>query len=63
MLGDGSSIVLDLYLATALWNTEEREVLVLQAEGGSLVGMSLLHGNRVILYVVDNGDVIIDTWP
>jgi predicted aspartyl protease len=55
--------VLDLYLATVMWNEEEREVLVLQAEGGPLIGMSLLYGYRVILNVVDNGDVIIDTLP
>jgi clan AA aspartic protease len=63
MLGDGRSVVLDLYLATVMWNEEEREVLVLQAEGGPLLGMSLLYGYRVILHVVENGDVIIDTSP
>ena len=63
MLGDGRSVVLDLYLATVMWNEEEHEVLVLQAEGGPLIGMSLLYGYRVILHVVENGDVIIDTSP
>jgi clan AA aspartic protease len=61
MLADGRSVVLDLYLATVSWNEEEREVLVLQAEGGPLIGMSLLDGHRVILHVIDNGEVIIDT--
>jgi clan AA aspartic protease len=32
-LADGSTVVLDLYLATILWHGQEREVLVLQAEG------------------------------
>ncbi|HXH13900.1 MAG TPA: clan AA aspartic protease [Alphaproteobacteria bacterium] len=63
MLADGRSVVLDLYLATIVWGGEEREVLVLQAEGGSLIGMSLLYGHRVTLNVVDNGSVIIDTLP
>jgi clan AA aspartic protease len=62
-LGDGSTVVLDLYLATVLWDTQPREVLVLEAEGGPLMGMALLYGNRVILHVVDNGDVLIDPWP
>ena len=62
-LGDGCSVVLDLYLATVMWNEEEREVLVLQAEGGPLIGMALLYGYRVIFNVVENGDVIIDTLP
>ena len=37
-------------------------MLVLQADGGPLVGMSLLYGNRVMLEVVDNGDVTIDSY-
>jgi len=63
MLGDGSTVVLDLYLATVVWDTQPREVLVLQAEGSPLMGMALLYGNRVILHVVDNGDVLIEPWP
>ena len=62
-LDDGSTVVLDLYLATVLWDTQPREVLVLAAEGGSLMGMAMLYGHRVILHVVDNGDVLIDPWP
>jgi len=62
-LGDGSMVVLDLYLATVLWDTQPREVLVLAAEGGPLMGMAMLYGNRVMLHVVDNGDVLIDPWP
>ena len=62
-LGDGSTVVLDLYLATLAWNQQEREVLVMQAEGGPLVGMSLLYGYRVILDVGDGGAVIIDALP
>jgi len=62
-LGDGSSVVLDLYLASLVWNGEVREVVVLQAEGGPLVGMSLLQGHRVILHVIDNGEVIVDAVP
>ena len=62
-LGDGSTVVLDLYLATVLWDTQPREILVLAAEGGPLMGMAMLDGHRVILHVVDNGDVLIDPWP
>ena len=62
-LGDGSTVVLDLYLATVLWDTQPREVLVLAAEGGPLMGMAMLYEHRVILHVVDNGDVLIDLWP
>jgi clan AA aspartic protease len=62
-LGDGSIVVLDLYLATVLWHEQAREVLVLQADGGPLVGMALLYGSRVVLHVVDDGDVLIEPWP
>ena len=58
-LGDGNVVVLDMYLAKVLWHGQEREVLILEAEGGPLVGMSLLYGSRVMLEVVDNGDVTI----
>ena len=62
-LGDGSTVVLDLYLATVLWDMQPREVLVLAAEGGSLMGMAMLYGHRVIVHVLDNGDVLIEPWP
>ena len=62
-LADGSTVVLDLYLATILWHGQEREVLVLQAEGGPLMGMALLYGSRVVFHVVDDGDVLIEPWP
>ena len=58
-LGDGNTVVLDVYLAKVLWHSQEREILVLQAEGGPLVGMSLLNGNRVTLVVVAGGAVTI----
>ena len=59
-LGDGNVVVLNMYLAKVLWDRHEREVLVLQADGGPLVGMSLLYGSHVMLEVVDNGNVTID---
>jgi clan AA aspartic protease len=59
-LGDGSIVALDLYLATVFWHAQEREVLVLQADGGPLVGMALLSGNRVVLHVIDDGEVLIE---
>ena len=58
-LGDGNVVVLDVYLAMVLWHGQQREVLALQADGGPLIGMSLLYGNRVMLEIIDNGDVTI----
>lgn len=62
-LGDGNTVVLDGYLANVVWHDQEREILVLQAEGGPLIGMSLLYGNRVTATIVDGGDVTIDPLP
>jgi clan AA aspartic protease len=47
-LEHGTIVVLDLYLATVLWHEQAREVLVLQTDGGPLVGMALLYGSRVV---------------
>lgn len=60
ILGDGNTVALELYRAKVLWHAEEREVPVLRTDGGPLVGMALLKGNRVILDVVTDGDVRID---
>lgn len=59
-LGDGHSVVLDAYLGTVIWHGRERPILVLQAEGGPLIGMSLLFGSRVTLNIEDGGNVSID---
>jgi clan AA aspartic protease len=59
-LADGSIVALDVYLAIVQCHEEEREVLALQSEGGALVGMSLLYGSRVVLHVVEDGDVLIE---
>ena len=58
-LGDGNVVVLDVYLAMVLWHGQQREVLAVQADGGALIGMSLLYGNRVMLEIIDDGDVTI----
>ncbi len=59
-LGDGNTVVLDVYLAKVVWHSHQREVLALETEGSPLIGMSLLYGNRVMLTVVNDGDVTID---
>jgi clan AA aspartic protease len=62
-LGDGNAVVLDAYFATVAWHGQARDVLVLQAEGGALIGMSLLYGSRVSMEVIDDGDVVIEKLP
>ena len=63
ILGDGSNVTLDLYRAKVLWHNAERIVYVLRSDAELLVGMSLLHGSRVTLDVVTNGNVTIDVLP
>ena len=55
----GPTYPLNLYRAKVIWHGVERLVYVLRADAESLVGMSLLHGSRVTLDVVTNGDVTI----
>ena len=59
-LGDGSTVRLDVYQATVLWDNRERLVLTLASESGVLVGMSMLFGHRVTLDVHDGGVVRIE---
>ena len=63
ILGDGSTVTLDLYRAKVRWHDIERIVYVLRADAELLVGMSLLHGSRVTLDVVTNGNVTIEALP
>lgn len=59
-LGDGRRVEMDLYVASVLWNEEPRDVLVLAAEGGVLLGMAMLEGSRLTLDVEDDGAVTIE---
>ncbi len=63
ILGDGNIAAFQLYRAKVLWYGEEREVPVLGARSGSLVGMSMLRGSRLTLDVVPDGDVTITPLP
>jgi len=63
ILGDGSNVPLELYRAKVLWHNVERIVYVLRSDAELLIGMSLLHGSRVTLDVVTNGNVTIDVLP
>ena len=60
-LGDGNTVLLDVCIATVLWFNERREVLALRADGGPLIDMSLLHGNRLNMEVLNGGEVTIES--
>ena len=64
ILGDGNEVDVDLYLGIVLWQGEERIGQVLSTDDSkALVGMSLLYGNRLILDVVTDGEITIETLP
>jgi predicted aspartyl protease len=63
ILAGGISVRLRLFRASVLWHGQQHSLLVVETDGGPLVGMRLLHGNRVTLDVVDGGDVTIEPLP
>ena len=42
---------------------QERDILILETDGGPLIGMALLYGYRVTPDVVDGGPVTIAVLP
>lgn len=58
-LADGSIVTLRRFHATIRWDRGGRDVLVLESEGGALVGMSLMEGHRLAMLVVPGGEVVI----
>ena len=63
-LGDGSDIRVDIFLAAVIWHDDiERPALVLRAEGGALVGMSMLGGSRLTIDVEAGGPVLVEPLP
>ncbi len=53
-LGDGNTVLMNIYRATVIWDGLPRPVQVMETEDVSLIGMSLLYGYRVILDVVSS---------
>ena len=62
-LGDGSNANLREFEAVVNWDGQERDILILEAEGGPLIGMALLYGYDVWLRVLDGGQVKVEAVP
>ena len=60
-LGDGRDVDMNVYVAIVVWGAEERGALVLEADGGALVGMALLDGCRLTIDVEAGGDVRVES--
>ena len=62
-LSDGSEVAIDVFAATAVWDSRDRQVTVLATEGGVLVGMAMLFGFRLTLEGTVGGLVQIEALP
>jgi clan AA aspartic protease len=62
-LSDGSEVAMDVFEATVVWDTRERQVTVLATEGGVLVGMAMLLGFRLTIEGAVGGLVQIEALP
>ena len=58
-LGDGSLVRTSAFKVWISWDGNEVEARALEAEGGVLLGMSLLHGHRFTMDVLEGGAVTI----
>ncbi len=60
-LGDGNEVRMELFIASVRWQEKLKDVLVLAAEGGILLGMAMLLGCRLTLDVEAGGMVAIES--
>jgi clan AA aspartic protease len=63
VLANGKREQFDIYAATVIWDGMQRRLLVEAANTDPLIGMRLLHGHRLSIHVVPNGDVTIEEAP
>ena len=62
-LANGTRVSMPRYSAKVSWHGQLVEVEVLQTEGESAIGMSLLENSIVKLQVWDGGEVLIEERP
>jgi clan AA aspartic protease len=62
-LASGAQATVRIYNAIVHWHGQPRVVHAVEVQGGALVGMSLLRGNRLTVDVVVNGSVRIEPIP
>ena len=59
-LGDGSEAIFDMYKANVIWDGKAKVIDVAASEAEPLVGMSLLHGFKIQIEVIEGGIVTIE---
>ena len=60
MLADGSEAVLPVYRGEVLWHGKGLRIPIGQADGGVLIGMSLLRGSRLTVEARPGGETRIE---
>jgi predicted aspartyl protease len=59
-LADGEDVETSSYNCTVFWDGQQLEALVIECDGGPLVGMSMLYGHHLHIEAVDGGLVTIE---
>lgn len=59
-LADGGKAQFDTYVATVDWHGTVRSVMVIESDGGNLLGMALLNSSRLVIDVREGGLVTIE---
>jgi clan AA aspartic protease len=59
-LGDGTSCIFDVYIATVIWDGEYRVIDINESETVPLIGMRLLRGYDLRIQIIEGGTVTID---
>ena len=63
VLGDGTTVLMNIYDATVIWDGQAKAVEVIESETFPLVGMRMMAGNRLRMDVVPGGAVEIEPLP
>jgi clan AA aspartic protease len=62
-LGDGTSCIFDVYIATVIWDGQYRIIDINESETVSLIGMRLLRGYDLRIRAIEGGTVTIEALP
>ena len=57
ILADGSSLLVEMYQGTVVWDGKPRNILVHRAKGDALIGMSLMYDYLLSMPIRENETV------
>ena len=61
-LGDGTSCIFDVCIATVIWDGQYRKVDINESETVPLIGMQLLRGYDLWVRIIEGGTVVIEAF-